>query len=136
MIERRHALALGLLIPAAGAAADSPASRTRLWELTYLASTDPDPSVLARFIALNWFAMDAEAVRQGLMTGYTLLQADDGQLICAVGYPDDQGYAGIAERFEAIRKAHSTMLVDGKGLKELGRITGTKKLVPLAGSLV
>ncbi len=134
MIPRRDALALGLLLSASAASA-APAAGTRLWELTYLKSLDPDPGALVRFIERNWFAMDAEAVRQGLMTGYTLLQGEDPDwnLICAVGYPDPAGYAGIADRFEAIRKVHRTVLVDGKSLKELGRITGSRKLLPVAG---
>lgn len=134
MIGRRGALGLGLLLSAAGAAG-APAGRTRLWELTYLKSLDPDPADLIRFIEQNWFAMDAEAVRQGLMTGYTLLQGEDPDwnLICAVGYPDPAGYAGIAQAFERIRRAHSIIPVNGKGLKELGRITGNGKLVPVAG---
>lgn len=135
MIARRETLALGLLLSASGAAAGSPASRTRLWELTYLKSMDPDPANLISFIERNWFVMDAQAVQQGLMTAYTLLKGEDPDwnLICAVGYPDDQGYAGIAQRFEAIRAAHRTVLVDGRGLKELGRIIGQRRLEPVAG---
>lgn len=135
MIARRETLALGLLLSASGAAQASPASRTRLWELTYLKSMDPDPAHLISFIERNWFVMDAQAVQQGLMTAYTLLAGEDPDwnLICAVGYPDDRGYAGISKRFEAIRAAHRTVLVDGRGLKELGRITGQRRLQPVAG---
>lgn len=128
MIARRDTLALGLLLPA-GSASAAATGRTRLYELTYLQSLDPNPAALIRFIEQNWFAMDAEAVRQGLMTSYSLLRGEDPQwnLVCAVGYPDPAGYAGIDAQFEAIRKAHRTVLVDGKGLKELGRITGNRK---------
>jgi hypothetical protein len=134
VIARRDTLALGLLLPA-GSASAAATGRTRLYELTYLQSLDPDPAALIRFIEQNWFAMDAEAVRQGLMTSYSLLRGEDPQwnLVCAVGYPDPAGYAGIDAQFEAIRKAHRTVLVDGKGLKELGRITGNRKLLPVAG---
>ena len=118
----------------AGAA---PAARpTLVEEWTFLKSHDPDSARLIAFIEANWFAMDRIAVAQGLFNSYALYRAeDDGDwnLAVVVGYPDAAGSAAILDRFNAIRAAHRTVLIDGKGLKELGRITGTRKVMRIAG---
>jgi hypothetical protein len=87
---------------------------------------------LKRFIVLNWFAMDAIAKQQGLMQAYTVLDSgsDDGpwNLLVSVTYMDAKGYEGIAEAFEKIRRAHQTVPVDGKTLRDLGRIVESKRV--------
>lgn len=118
----------------AGAA---PAARpTLVEEWTFLKSHDPDPARLIAFIEANWFAMDRITVAQGLFNSYALYRAeDDGDwnLAVVVGYPDAAGSAAILDRFNAIRAAHKTVLIDGKGLKELGRIIGSRKVTRVAG---
>lgn len=93
---------------------------------TYLAATPGRRDALARFIVANWFEMDRIAVAQGLFRSYRLLQNprtdEDWDLIVEVVYNDACGYACVAERFEAIRGAHATVLVDGLGMKDLGRV--------------
>jgi hypothetical protein len=49
-----------------------------------------------------------------------------------VSYHDDRGYEGIAEAFERIRRAHATVRIDGKGLRELGTIVLSRKTLELA----
>lgn len=93
---------------------------------TYLAATPGRRDALARFIVANWFEMDRIAVEQGLFRSYRLLQNprtdEDWDLIVEVVYNDACGYACVAERFQAIRGAHATVLVDGLGMKDLGRV--------------
>jgi hypothetical protein len=105
---------------------------TRAVELTFLKSNPGERERLKAFLKANWFAMDEVAVEQGLMSSYRLLDSgsDEGEwnLIVAVSYPDQGGYESIAERFEAIRKAHKMVLIDGKNLSQLGRIVESKKL--------
>jgi hypothetical protein len=105
--------------------------RQRAVELTFLKSNPGDRERLKQFIASNWFAMDAIAVKQGLMSAYTILDAGDEtgdwNLIVKVTYPNEKGYDGIQEEFNKIRQAHKTVLVDGKGLRDLGRIVSSKK---------
>jgi hypothetical protein len=118
----------------AGAA---PAARpTVVEEWTFLTSHDPDPAKLIAFIEANWFAMDRIAVAQGLFNSYALYRAEgdgDWNLAVIVGYPDAAGSAAILDRFNAIRAAHMTVLIDGKGLAELGRITGNRRVRRVAG---
>jgi hypothetical protein len=118
----------------AGAA---PAARpTVVEEWTFLTSHDPDPAKLIAFIEANWFAMDRIAVAQGLFNSYALYRAEgdgDWNLAVIVGYPDATGSAAILDHFNAIRAAHKTVLIDGKGLAELGRITGNRRVRRVAG---
>jgi hypothetical protein len=80
--------------------------------------------------------MDRIAREQGLMDAYSLLVAPAGaadwDVLVAVTYPDARGYAGIAEAFERIRKAHATVLVGGKDLRQLGRIVDSRRLLEAA----
>lgn len=93
---------------------------------TYLAATPGRRDALARFIVANGFEMDRIAVAQGLFRGYRLLHnpraGEDWDLIVEVVYNDACGYACVAEPFEAIRRAHATVTVDGLGMKDLGRV--------------
>ncbi len=118
----------------AGAA---PAARpTLVEEWTFLKSLDPDPAKLIAFIEANWFAMDRIAVAEGLFNSYALYRAEDEgdwNLAVVVGYPDAAGSAAILDRFNAIRAAHKPVLIDGKRLADLGRITGNRKVTRVAG---
>lgn len=121
--------------PAGGGAPDravAGAVRRRAVELTFLKSRPGDRERLRQFIVLNWFAMDAIAKARGLMSAYTVLDsgADDGEwnVLVVVTYPDERGYEGIAPQFEAIRREHRTVPVDGRGLRDLGAIVGSKRV--------
>jgi hypothetical protein len=41
---------------------------------------------------------------------------------------NEKGYEGIAEAFEKIRRAHTTVRVGGKALRELGSIVESKRM--------
>ncbi len=126
--------AMIVLSPAlAETAQPSKSQAMRAVELTFLKSAPGQRENLARFLVANWFAMDEVAVEQGLMSDYTIMQAeqDDGawDTLVAVTYNDARGYAGVAEQFERIRSAHQTELIEGKPLAELGKIVDSKKLL-------
>jgi predicted nucleotide-binding protein len=108
------------------------ASAQHAVELTFLKSNSGARDKLKQFIVNNWFAMDEIAVKQGLMSAYTILDtgddAGDWNLIVKVAYPNEKGYDGIQEEFNKIRQAHKTVLVEGKGLRDLGRIISSKKM--------
>jgi hypothetical protein len=119
-------------------AAPTVSKAKRAVEYTYLKSLPGERENLKRFISANWFAMDAIAVSQGLMVSYQLLDtgSDDGpwNVVVAVTYPNSLGYSGIAPQFEKIRRAHQTVLIDGKGMRDLGKVIETRPLfedVPL-----
>ena len=138
-------VALALPSPVLATHAD-PASETKaapapvVVERTLLKSNPGERDTLARFIVANWFAMDALAVSQGLFTSYRLLENPEAEgswdFVVEVGYPTAEGYDDPATRtgFEAIRAAHTTVLIDGKSLRELGRIVGSERLSYRAGS--
>ncbi len=118
------------------AAADAPPPRTEpsaavAVELTFLKANPCERERLVRFIELNWFAMDRIAVERGLMQDYRVLQtqSDDGpwNVLVEVTYRDERGYAGVADAFETIRKAHENVLVDGKTLRDLGTVVSSQK---------
>jgi hypothetical protein len=100
-------------------------------ELTFLKAKPGERERLVRFIELNWFEMDRIAAGQGLMRDYRVLETgtDEGawNVLVEVTYTDERGYAGIVDTFEAIRKAHRSMAVGGKGLRDLGTIVESKK---------
>lgn len=135
--DRRAALGLG----AAALVCASPAraaSTTRATGLTFLKSLDPAPDDLCAFIAANWLAMDEIARVQGLMTHYSLHAVADSSadwnVLVQVGYPDPEGFAAIADRFEVIRRAHVVRPIGGKTLRDLGRIVGSVQVRPVAQS--
>ncbi len=120
--------------------ASSQSNAQRAVELTFLKAHPGQREQLKQFIVLNWFAMDKAAREQGLMHAYTLMDtgSDEGawNLLVSVTYTNELGYPGIAEAFERIRSAHRTVLVDGKGLRELGAIVDSRRLLehPAHGS--
>jgi hypothetical protein len=101
-------------------------------EYTFIQSLPGKREQLKRFIALNWFVMDAKAVDQGLMERYQLLESTDEtaqwDVVVAVTYKTPQGYSAIAPAFERIRAAHAKQLVEGLDFKELGKIVASRKL--------
>ena len=135
-IDRRDVLKFGALAAAVGLAgagrAQLPAQGPRAVELTFLKSKPGQRGQLKRFIVLNWFAMDQIAKDQGLMSAFTVLDTGTDQgpwnVLVSTTYMDERGYPGIEEAFEKIRRAHTTVLVDGKGLRELGSIVDSKRL--------
>ena len=122
------------------APAPAAARATMVVEWTRLKALPGERANLTSFIFLNWFAMDARAVEQGLFTSYRLIANPvpdgDWDLLVEVGYPTPAGYDDPATRaaFEAIRAAHRTVPVGGKTLRELGAILGTERLPVLTGT--
>jgi hypothetical protein len=118
-------------------------------EQTYLkAQTGLYPDLVA-YLKANWLVMDQQAVDQGFFTGYQLMinectglpdqsatldQAKpkteecklttDWQLVMVVSYPQAKGYDDPATKvaFDAIRRAHKEVLINGKNFKALGTI--------------
>ena len=104
----------------------------RAVELTFLKSNPGEREQLKSFIVLNWFAMDKIAKEQGLMSAFTVMDTgtDEGpwNVLVSVTYMNEKGYEGIAEAFEKIRRAHTTVRVGGKALRELGSIVESKRM--------
>lgn len=99
-------------------------------EMTFLLANPGDRAHLVEYIERNWFAMDAIAAKQGLMGDYRVLHtgSDEGpwKVLVEVTYRDRCGYVGVREAFERIRAEHREVLVDGRRLRELGRIVDSK----------
>ena len=146
-MHRAAALALAFVaVPVAASAAPSPAPAptdvraTVVVEWTRLKALPGERANLAAFITANWFAMDRQAVAQGLFTSYRLIAnpAADGawDLLVEVGYPTPAGYDDPATQaaFTAIRAAHTPVLIAGKTLGQLGTILGTERLTVLDGT--
>lgn len=105
-------------------------ANTKTWTLTYIKSNPLQKDRVKQFLQKNWFAMDSIAAVQGLISKYELLEnvADetdpisDWDFIVAVEYFTTGTYTDIAEKFELIRKSHTTIKVDGFVLKEMAKI--------------
>jgi hypothetical protein len=125
------AIAVTLAV-ATGMGTAAPAPERRAVELTFLKSNPGEREQLKTFIVLNWFAMDKIAKEQGLMSAFTVMDTgtDEGpwNVLVSVTYMNDKGYEGIAEAFEKIRRAHTTVRVGGKLLRELGAIVESKRV--------
>jgi hypothetical protein len=126
------ALAALVLSISVGTAIASTATDRRAVELTFLKSNPGEREQLKSFIVLNWFAMDKIAKEQGLMSAFTVMDTgtDEGpwNVLVSVTYMNEKGYEGIAEAFEKIRRAHTTVRVGGKTLRELGSIVESKRV--------
>jgi hypothetical protein len=124
-------IAVVVAMAAITANAAAPSDR-RAVELTFLKSNPGQREQLKSFIVLNWFAMDKIAKQQGLMSAFTVMDTgtDEGpwNILVSVTYMNDKGYEGISEAFEKIRRAHTTVRVEGKGLRELGAIVESKRM--------
>ena len=112
---------------------DGQAAEQRAIEMTFLKAKPGHEDGLKRFIQRNWFAMDKVAVERGLMESYSIAASTDPDadwdFVVVVTYLDENGYEGIAEEFEKIRSAHKPIKVQGKLLKELGKIVRSWKLL-------
>ncbi len=127
------AIALPQFTPPVYAPQEAP-SGVKVYEYTFLQSLAPKPDAAIEYITKNWFVMDEIAVKQGLMLNYSLFEAsaesENWNIVVAVGYPTEQGYEAIVKEFEAIRKQHTKVLVNGKDLSGLAKIVGSRKLIP------
>jgi predicted SnoaL-like aldol condensation-catalyzing enzyme len=106
------------------------ASERRAISLTFLKSAPNQREQLKQFITLNWFAMDKIAVANGLMDSYSVTDtgSDDGSwnVLVTTVYKNEAGYDGIKDAFDKISQQHTTVLVEGKSLRELGSIVDDK----------
>lgn len=115
------------------------AAVTAVVERTYLKANPGDRERLAKFIVANWFEMDRIGLNEGLFTSYRLYENPesdaDWDLVVAVGYATPLGFGDpkIGSRFEQIRAAHKTVLIDGKRLAELGKIVRIERAKPREG---
>lgn len=104
-----------------------------LWTFTYLKATDGVRADLKAFLQQNWLAMDKQATEQGLFKQYHLLENDDStkrwDFVIVVQYRDEKGYEGVKVEFEKIRQNHQRVLVNGKGMAELGKIVNTEEFL-------
>jgi hypothetical protein len=127
-----RSLAALVLAISLGPVMASTSTDRRAVELTFLKSNPGEREQLKTFIVLNWFAMDKIAKEQGLMSAFTVMDTgtDEGpwNVLVSVTYMNEKGYEGIAEAFEKIRRAHTTVRVGGKALRELGSIVESKRM--------
>lgn len=103
------------------------------WTFTHLKAKDGQKARLKQFIEKNWFAMDSIAVSANLIKSYELMEnsSSDNQswdFIVAVEYFNSATYEGIATAFEAIRKRHTTILIDTYSFKDLGSVIRSETL--------
>jgi hypothetical protein len=122
---------LAIPIPASATKASKP---TVLIEQTFLKALPGLKQDLAAFITKNWFVMDQEGVKQGIFTSYWLMEDidenNDWDLVMAVGYPQVGGYeeTDTKAKFMAIRSAHKEIKINGRGLKDIGKIVRHHRL--------
>lgn len=141
MLSRRQTLTTSLAgIAALGGglagvpAVAAPPRTTVVVEQTLLKALPGKGDALGQFLAANWLVMDQQALDQGLFTGFWLARAETGfepwDYAMSVGYPTAAGFEdpATAKGFEAIRTGHKTVLIDGQGLAQLGRIVGSQRL--------
>lgn len=104
---------------------------------TRLKAAEGQTARLIAFLRANWLVMDRVAIDRGLFTHAVLHRVHDDletDLIMEVGYVDPASYEAVAPAFEAIRAAHTTVLIDGLGFRDLGRVVGERRLTPIAGA--
>lgn len=106
-----------------------------LWTFTYLKSNDGQKADLKLFLEKNWLAMDRLAIEQGLFKQYHMLENSDASLgwdfTVLVQYKDEKGYEGVKSEFEKIRQAHQRILINGKGITELGKIVKSEEFLEI-----
>jgi len=104
-----------------------------LWAFTYLKSSDGQKADLKLFLKKNWLVMDKLAIEQGLFKQYHLLENNDASLgwdfAVVVQYRDEKGYEGVKIEFEKIRQTHQRVLINGKGMAELGKIVKSEEFL-------
>jgi hypothetical protein len=103
---------------------------------TLLKSVDGRDMQLARFLELNWLAMDRRGIARGLFSHATLSEvlSESGSgerpaadFVVEVGYFTPEGYATVQRDFEQIHNSHKQLLIDGMGLRDLGQIVGERQ---------
>ena len=105
-------------------------ANTKTWTLTYIKSNPLQKARVKEFLEKNWFAMDSIAIAQGLISKYELIEnradetdpVSEWDFIVAVEYFTTGTYTDIAEKFEKIRKCHTTIPIDGFVLKDMAKI--------------
>lgn len=105
-------------------------ANSKTWTLTYIKSNPSQKARVKEFLEKNWFAMDSIAVAQGLISKYELIEnradetdpVSEWDFIVAVEYFTTGTYTDIAEKFEKIRKSHTTIPIDGFVLKDIAKI--------------
>jgi hypothetical protein len=109
----------------------------KAWTFTYLKALQGERENLKKFIQRNWFIMDSIANRQGLIDSYKLLESmgnAEYDFSVVVVYHSPLGYEAIKESFEKIRISVPVTLVDGKGLKALGKIVKSETTIETANN--
>lgn len=113
--------------------AQTSSEKKTLWTFTYLKAAEGQKENLKIFLQKNWLAMDQRATEQRLLRQFHLLEINDASkdwdLVVVVQYQNEKGYEGIKTEFEKIRQAHQRVLVDGKGMPELGKIVKSEELL-------
>jgi hypothetical protein len=103
-----------------------------LWTFTYLKATEGQKADLKLFLEQNWLAMDKIATAQGLFKQFHLLENNDASkdwdFTVVVQYQNEKGYEGVKVEFEKIRQAHKRVLINGKGMGELGKIVKSEEM--------
>ena len=139
-ISRRDSLALGfaslgaLSMPTTATASAGVASNTKVYEHTFLKAKPGLRADLGKYVRANWFPMDQLGLEQGIFTSYWLLEeTDDNAMwnyVMVVGYPTTLGYGDpeTTKKFNAIRKAHTDVKIDGRSMRELGDFVGNHRL--------
>lgn len=143
MIDRRDVLGAGLTgLAFAGAPLHAQSARQATPALvthTFVKALPDRRDQLRRFLEQNWLVMDRRGIDAGIFTHATLFEvagvsdgasAEMADFVMVVGYLTPGGYPDVEATFQEIRRTHQTVLVDGLGLKDLGRITGEQQLRP------
>ena len=104
-----------------------------LWTFTYLKATNGLRADLKVFLQQNWLAMDKQATEQGLFKQYHLLEDKDStngwDFVVVVQYRDEKGYEGVKVEFEKIRQNHPRVLINGRGMAELGKVVKSEEFL-------
>ncbi len=122
-------------IPLISFAQDNTETNQKTWTYTYLKAKENEKQNLKAFLIENWFAMDSIAVNQGLFNDYKLLEntntesSADWDFIVAVEYFTAGTYGDIEKEWQTIRKNHKTVLIDGKGMRDLGGFVKSETVV-------
>lgn len=107
----------------------------KTWTYTYLKAKDNEKKNLKEYLIRNWFVLDSIAVSKGMFNDYKLLEntkkdtTSDWDYIVAVEYFTAGTYSDIEKEWQNIRENHKTVLIDGKGMKELGSIVKSEILI-------
>lgn len=114
-------------------------SSNQIWQLTYLKALPGRQPELEQFLDANWFAMDRRAVAGGHLVDFQLLRGTPADttwdLLEITVYRDSLQHAQVDSVYRTIyRPSHVRVLINGRGLPELGRIVRTETLRRVAGA--